>query len=114
MNRISKVMDKINGAKDKIEEFDIMVVSALENIAQDESKRKVTEDLGIYLSELLMQSLITLDGVDCPSEFEAARKDRRQAVKVCQELMDRVDQTRATLKQLYTTTTTTTNQQQKL
>lgn len=110
MNRISKVMGNINGAKNKIEEFDIMVVSALENPAQDESKKKETEDLGIYLSELLMQSLITLDGVECPSEFETARKDRRQAVKVCQELMDRVDQTRAVLKQLYTTN----NQQQKL
>lgn len=102
MNRIAKVMSNINGSKDKIEEFDIMVVSALENPTQVESNRKETEDLGIYLSELLMQSLITLDGVDCPSEFETARKDRRHAVKVCQELMDRVDQTRAVLKQLYT------------
>ncbi|CAO3608779.1 unnamed protein product [Mucor hiemalis] len=44
MNRIAKVMSNINGSKDKIEEFDIMVVSALENPTQDESNRKETED----------------------------------------------------------------------
>ncbi|KAI7896070.1 uncharacterized protein EV154DRAFT_412098 [Mucor mucedo] len=96
MMRISKVMDKIEGAKDKIEEFDIGVVCVMENPQTE--KRKETEDLGIYLSELLMQALITLDGVDCPSEFETARQDRRKGVKVCQELMDRVDGSRATLK----------------
>lgn len=98
--RISKVMDKIDGSKDKIEEFDIKVVSLLEGGQQDDSIRKETEDLGIYLSELLMQSLITLDGVDCPSEFITARANRRQGVKQCQELMDRVDQARAVLKQI--------------
>lgn len=94
-------MNKINGSKDKIEEFDIKVISAIENPSIDEPTKKEIEDLGIYLSELLMQSLITLDGVECPSEFETARKNRREAVKLCQELMDRVDQSRAVLKQLY-------------
>lgn len=98
MIRISKVMDKIEGSKDKIEEFDIRVVSMLDG-EQNDTMRKETEDLGIYLSELLMQSLIALDGVDCPSEFVTARANRRQGVKHCQELMDRVDQARAALKQ---------------
>lgn len=98
MLRISQVMDKMNGARDKIEQFDMMVVSTLDNIDQNETKRKETEDLGIYLSELLMQSLITLDGVDCPSEFETARANRKQAVKLCQQLMDHLDQSRATFK----------------
>lgn len=66
---------------------------------QTDTTRKETEDLGIYLSELLMQSLIALDGVDCPSEFVTARANRRQGVKQCQELMDRVDQARTVLKQ---------------
>lgn len=91
-------MDKIDGSKDKIEEFDIRVISVIENPSQNEQERKETEDLGIHLSELLMQALITLDGVDCPSEFETARMNRRKGVKLCQELMDRVDQSRATLK----------------
>lgn len=100
-------MNKIDGSKAKIEQFDIMVVAALEAQQQsylppiDETKKKETEDLGIYLSELLMQALITLDGVECPSEFETARANRRQGVKICQELMDRVDQSRAVLKQAY-------------
>lgn len=97
MSRIAKVMDKIDGAKDQIEEFDIGVVSVIEN-PQLPERRKEIEDLGIYLSELLMQALITLDGVDCPSEFQTARQNRRMGVKQCQELMDRVDQSRATLK----------------
>ncbi|KAI8642461.1 hypothetical protein BD408DRAFT_344298, partial [Parasitella parasitica] len=97
MMRISKVMEKIEGSKDKIEEFDIKVVTLLEG--GETVDRKETEDLGIYLSELLMQSLITLDGVDCPVEFATARTNRRQGVKECQELMDRVDQARAALKQ---------------
>lgn len=97
MSRISKVMDKIDGCKDQIEDFDIRVVSIIEN---PQGERKETEDLGIYLSELLMQALITLDGVDCPSQFETARANRRKGVKICQELMDRVDQTRATLKKV--------------
>ncbi|CAO3625022.1 unnamed protein product [Mucor fragilis] len=98
MIRISKVMDKIEGSKDKIEEFDIRVVSLLDG-DQSDAMRKETEDLGIYLSELLMQSLIALDGVNCPSEFVTARDNRRQGVKQCQALMDRVDQARAALKQ---------------
>jgi hypothetical protein len=107
MTRISKVMKTIDGSKDKIEEFDIKVISVIEGGTDirtwDEHQRKEIDDLGIYLSELLMQSLITLDGVDCPSEFETARAHRRQGVKQCQALMDRVDQSRAILKQLYNT-----------
>lgn len=101
MMRISQVMDRINGAKENIEQYDMMVVWALDNIDQDEHKKKETEDLGIQLSELLMQSLITLDGVDCPPEFITARSNRKTGVKLCQELMDHVDQSRATFKQLY-------------
>lgn len=107
MTRISKVMKTIDGSKDKIEEFDIKVISVIEGGTDiqtwDDQQRKQIEDLGLFLSELLMESLITLDGVVCPSEFETARAHRRQGVKQCQALMDRVDQSRAVLKQLYNT-----------
>ena len=106
MMRISQVMQKIEGAKDNIETFDIKVVEAIQNPSVD---MKETDDYGIQLSELLMQSLITLDGVDCPSEFQTARQKRREAVKLCQELMDRVDQSRAAFKEVYHS-----NKQQKL
>ena len=38
-----------------------------------------------------MQTLLTLDDVSCPPEFETARKKRREAVKYTQGLIDRVD-----------------------
>ncbi|RCI01560.1 hypothetical protein CU098_010777 [Rhizopus stolonifer] len=98
MTRISNIMEKVNQSNHKIEEFDIRVVSAIET-RLDETQKKEAEDLGIYLSEILMQALIALDGVDCPPEFEAARTKRREGVKQCQALMDRVDQSRSAFKQ---------------
>lgn len=101
MIRISKITNTINGSLSKVEEFNTKVKFITEREANvDQAFRKEVEDLGIYLSEVLMQALIALDGVDCPSEFATARTNRRQAVKQCQALMDSVDQSRAILKQL--------------
>ncbi|KAI8880575.1 hypothetical protein K501DRAFT_335303 [Backusella circina FSU 941] len=94
--RISKAMDKIEGSKEPIEQLEILVVSVMEH---NEENRKEAEDLGTSLSETLMQALITLDGVDCPPDFQTARLKRKEAVKMCQELMDRVDQVKTILKQ---------------
>ncbi|CAO3599141.1 unnamed protein product [Absidia cylindrospora] len=44
-----------------------------------------------HVSEILTRALITLDGVECPSLFDKARHDRRQAIRFCKELLDRVD-----------------------
>ncbi|KAI8989309.1 hypothetical protein BDB01DRAFT_533396 [Pilobolus umbonatus] len=101
MINISKVMDRVEQSKERIEEFDMRVISIIESneVEVVEKQRKEVEELGISLAELLMQSLITLDGVDCPSEFINARSRRREGVKLCQELMDHVDSTRSTLKE---------------
>jgi hypothetical protein len=38
-----------------------------------------------------MQTLLTLDDVTCPSGFETARKERREAVKYVQGLIDKAE-----------------------
>ncbi|CAO3649144.1 unnamed protein product [Cunninghamella blakesleeana] len=64
----------------------------------------------MYISEMLVRSLLTLDGVECPSSFATARQERRAAVHFCQNLLDRVDK----LKSLYIQQQQQQQQQQKL
>ncbi|KAJ6625476.1 hypothetical protein B0H10DRAFT_2001494 [Mycena sp. CBHHK59/15] len=45
----------------------------------------------IRLSELLLQSLLRLDAITTDGEWEAARKERKAAVKEVQALLDRLD-----------------------
>lgn len=101
MTRVSKIMEKVNNSKSKIEEFDMMVICILQNVDSGEQKRKEAETLGIYLYEILMQALIALDGVNCPFEFQTARANRKKGVKECQELMDRIEKSREVLKAYY-------------
>ncbi|KAI9205397.1 uncharacterized protein BJ171DRAFT_73084 [Polychytrium aggregatum] len=49
------------------------------------------------VSETLLQTLIKIDSVDC-GEFVQARQHRRDAVKLVQGLMDRVDQVKERVK----------------
>ncbi|CAB5188540.1 uncharacterized protein OCT59_015406 [Rhizophagus irregularis] len=56
----------------------------------DKTKSKLI-DTHHYIIENLMQTLLTLDDVVCPPEFETARKKRREAVQYTQGLIDRVD-----------------------
>lgn len=43
------------------------------------------------LGELLLQSLLRLDGITTEGEWEDARRERKGAVKEVQELLDRLD-----------------------
>jgi hypothetical protein len=43
------------------------------------------------LGELLLQSLLRLDAVSFESSWDEARKERKQAVKEVQNLIDRLD-----------------------
>ncbi|KAJ7780497.1 BAG domain-containing protein [Mycena maculata] len=45
----------------------------------------------IRLSELLLQALLRLDAITTDGEWEAARKERKAAVKEVQALLDRLD-----------------------
>ncbi|KAI8099933.1 uncharacterized protein BX664DRAFT_254211 [Halteromyces radiatus] len=77
LSRIQKVMDQSQTWEKRI--------STLE---QGDIQDK---DEVLYLSEMLMRALITLDGVVCPSSFTTARQQRRDVVHLCQSLLDRVD-----------------------
>ncbi|KAJ7703040.1 BAG domain-containing protein [Mycena rosella] len=48
----------------------------------------------IRVSELLLQSLLRLDAITTDGEWEAARKERKAAVKEVQALLDSLDQIR--------------------
>ncbi|KAI9280478.1 hypothetical protein BY458DRAFT_500777 [Sporodiniella umbellata] len=105
MTRVSKIMDKVERSKGQIEHFDMLVICIIQGVETSQEKRKEAEDLGIYLNEVLMQALIALDGVDCPQEFQTARADRKRGVKECQELLDRIEGSRASLKQFFSSGT---------
>ncbi|GAA6061328.1 hypothetical protein JCM10212_003218 [Sporobolomyces blumeae] len=45
----------------------------------------------LYLSEVLLQGLLKLDGIEIPSTYADARKERKEAVKQVQDVLDRVD-----------------------
>ncbi|KAJ7902000.1 hypothetical protein B0H14DRAFT_2669446 [Mycena olivaceomarginata] len=45
----------------------------------------------IRLSELLLQSLLRLDAIQTDGEWDAARRERKAAVKEVQALLDRLD-----------------------
>ncbi|ORZ14341.1 hypothetical protein BCR41DRAFT_306808, partial [Lobosporangium transversale] len=53
--------------------------------------RKRLHDLHGMMSENLLQSLLAIDGVTCPFDFEIARVKRREAVKETQKLLDHID-----------------------
>lgn len=62
--------------------------------------KKILYEKGVYLSEKLMQALITLDGVECSPEFQTARQRRREGVRLLQAFLERVDAARAEAKPL--------------
>lgn len=53
--------------------------------------RKRLQDEHTYLSETLMRALLTLDSKVCEG-FETARKERKEAVKETQKLLDGIDE----------------------
>lgn len=99
MLRISKIVDTIS--KDIIQQIDDFEKEAESSKPPlKEADQKKLQDKGIYLSEVIMQSLIKLDCVECPSEFETARQRRREGVRLSQKLLERVDKSRAIVREL--------------
>ncbi|RHZ44239.1 hypothetical protein Glove_750g34 [Diversispora epigaea] len=103
IQRISKSIESTTtSVLPQIETFETSVTSYLSsttntdlnndshNDSNNEDRSKLL-DLHHMLVENLMQSLLALDGVVCPPEFNGARQKRREAVKFTQELIDRVD-----------------------
>lgn len=54
----------------------------------------------LYLSENLLQGLLKLDSIEIPSGYTEARKERKEAVRKVQEVLDRVDGAKEGWKQL--------------
>ncbi|KAJ1557132.1 hypothetical protein HK096_008889 [Nowakowskiella sp. JEL0078] len=77
-----------------IESYSILVTNIFaqhaNGVSELSSTAKQLKDLHEQCSELLMQTLLKIDGVDS-GEFEAARMKRREAVKTVQMQLDRVD-----------------------
>ncbi|KAI9273610.1 hypothetical protein BY458DRAFT_508333 [Sporodiniella umbellata] len=93
VQRITKIMDTLSkGTEQELSELEL----ALEKTSEEEEKKKLN-DKRIYLSEKIMQCLISLDSVECPFEFETARQQRRESVRYSQQLLGRVDKVKAVL-----------------
>lgn len=54
----------------------------------------------LYLSENLLQGLLKLDSTEIPSGYTEARKERKEAVRRVQEVLDRVDAAKEGWKKL--------------
>ncbi|CEP12934.1 hypothetical protein [Parasitella parasitica] len=103
MVRIAKIVDTLSdGTIEKIKEFEDMILASSTQLLNENDKKKL-QDKGIYLSERIMQALISLDGVECPSSFETARQRRREGVRLSQQLLERVDKSRAVVRDMYAT-----------
>ncbi|KAI8638681.1 hypothetical protein BD408DRAFT_422650 [Parasitella parasitica] len=100
MLRIAKIVDTLSdGTVDQIQELEDMISASSSQSLQENDKKKL-QDKGIFLSEKIMQGLISLDGVECPSGFQTARQRRREGVKLSQQLLERVDKSRAIVRDL--------------
>lgn len=101
MTRIAKIVDNLNQEfVQQIDEFEDMVSKDSKKKKLKEQDKKKLQDRGIYLSEKIMQAMISLDGVECPSSFETARQKRREGVRLSQQLLDRVDKSRSIVKDI--------------
>ncbi|CAG8478194.1 643_t:CDS:2 [Ambispora gerdemannii] len=101
ISRISASVEKIRATSlPQIESFEIQVSSYISPNNHQETKvhQKLTETHHLIV-ENLMQSLLSLDSVDCPPDFQVARQKRRDAVKFTQGLIDRADRAKEQLAQ---------------
>lgn len=67
---------------------------------EDDAAPPPPKRLLLYLSENLLQGLLKLDSIEIPSGYTEARKDRKEAVRKVQEVLDRVDGAKDGWKQL--------------
>ena len=58
-------------------------------LSQPSNTRKQVDQSHLKVSELLLQSLLKMDGIECTSDD--ARQKRRELIKFIQSLLDRID-----------------------
>ncbi|CAG8785768.1 30709_t:CDS:2, partial [Gigaspora margarita] len=96
--RISQSVEKTKtNLIPQIESFETSVATYLSTENNDDTVKSKLAEAHHCIVETLMQSILTLDSVVCPPEFETARQKRREAVKFTQGLIDRVDEVKAQL-----------------
>ncbi|OBZ82327.1 BAG family molecular chaperone regulator 1 [Choanephora cucurbitarum] len=99
MLRIAGVVDTVEKSiAVKLEEFERSLEQVKHKLSDTEKKK--LQDQGIFLSEKIMQALISLDSVECPMGFDTARQRRREGVRLAQTLLERVDKARASAKEI--------------
>ncbi|CAG8591915.1 3423_t:CDS:2 [Racocetra persica] len=98
ITRISQSVEKTRTTLiPQIESFETSVATFLSSEDNDDTVLSKLTETHTCIVETLMQSLLTLDSVDCPPEFETARQKRREAVKFTQGLIERVDEVKEQL-----------------
>ncbi|CAG8626937.1 8818_t:CDS:1, partial [Gigaspora rosea] len=96
--RISQLVEKTKtNIIPQIESFETSVATYLSSENNDDTVKSKLAEAHHCIVETLMQSILTLDSVVCPPDFETARQKRREAVKFTQGLIDRVDEVKAQL-----------------
>ena len=98
LTQISETVKKVNETiVPDIESYERRVKEFVRH-PQEAKEQKKLGDYGTYLSEQLMQLLFDFDGIMCGPEFEQARRQRKEGVRQCQALLDKVDSIKALIK----------------
>jgi len=80
-----------NGLSKEVDEFLSALPSDPQANALGPERLKSLQPTHARLSELLLQSLLRLDAVNAEGTWEEARKERKEAVREVQKVLDRLD-----------------------
>lgn len=98
----------------KLDELEPQVKQVESWLAQEQTRRSTSPSASaedpdapapprrtlLYLSEVLLQGLLKLDSIEIPSGYAEARRERKEAVRRVQEVLDRVDSAKEGWKKL--------------
>ncbi|KAI8085997.1 uncharacterized protein BX664DRAFT_298285 [Halteromyces radiatus] len=88
MKKLQRIQDKLdNTFVPEINEYEQHIKSY--KLTKDGDSQEKLIQKGLYFAEMLMQLLFEFDGVQC--SFDQARHQRKEGVKMAQELLDKVD-----------------------
>ncbi|TPX71454.1 hypothetical protein SpCBS45565_g01186 [Spizellomyces sp. 'palustris'] len=87
----SHIADTRNTVLPIVEDYTDQASRYIDEATPPNDPPKYLRDLYAKASELLLQSLLKLDGVTCPPDFENARAKRKEAVRFVQSHLDRID-----------------------
>ncbi|KAI9304110.1 hypothetical protein BJ944DRAFT_91015 [Cunninghamella echinulata] len=102
-------LDQLNQIHDKLHRTIIPEISDYENQVKKYNTDTMEEDgalqqkqkliqKGLYFGEILMQLLFEYDGVVCAQGFDQSRQLRKDGVRISQELLEKVDRIKDSIK----------------